>query len=65
MQDPYNYGYKSVELLSKLARGDRSLMPTNPDKFIDIPARTIRSDNVDAFWKKLDELTGEDTYPGN
>lgn len=65
VQDPYNYGYKSVELLSKLARGDRSLMPTNPDKFIDIPARTIRAANVDEFWKKLDELTGENTFPGD
>lgn len=64
VQDPYNYGYKSVELLSKLARGDRSMLPTNADKFIDIPAQTIRKDNVDAFWEKLDSLTGETTYPG-
>jgi ribose transport system substrate-binding protein len=63
VQDPYNYGYKSVELLTKLARGDRSMMPTNEGKFIDIPAQTIRKDNVDEFWKKLDSLTGEATYP--
>jgi ribose transport system substrate-binding protein len=64
VQDPFNYGYKSVELLSKLARGDRSLMPTNKDKFIDIPARTIRKDNVDKFWLNLDKLTSEQTHPG-
>ena len=63
VQDPYNYGYRSVELLAKLARGDRSVLPTNKDKFIDIPARVIRADNVDKFWAKLDELTGEQTMP--
>lgn len=65
VQDPYSYGYKSVELLAKLARGDRSMLPTTADKTIDIPARTIRKDNVDEFWKKLDELTGETSYPGS
>ncbi len=65
VQDPYNYGYKSVELLTKLARGDRSMLPTNKDKFIDIPARTIRKDNVDEFWKHLDELTGKPSHPDN
>lgn len=63
VQDPYNYGYRSVELLSKLARGDRSVLPKGEDKFIDIPARIIRADNVLDFWKKLDELTGENTLP--
>ena len=63
VQDPFNYGYRSVELLTKLARGDRSVLPTNKDKFIDIPARTIRADNVDEFWKHLDTLTGDSTHP--
>jgi hypothetical protein len=40
------------------------LMPTNKDKFIDIPARTIRKHNVDKFWLNLDELTSEQTHPG-
>ena len=58
VQDPYNYGYKSVELLAKLARGDKSLLPTNPERFIDIPARIIKQENVGEFWAKLKELTG-------
>lgn len=65
VQDPFNYGYRSVEMLSKLARGDRSMIPDNDDKFIDIPARTIRADNVDEFWKQLDELVGKPTHPDN
>ena len=52
-------------MLSKLARGDRSMIPDNKDKFIDIPARTIRADNVDEFWKQLDERVGEATHPDN
>lgn len=28
VQDPYNYGYKSVEVLAAVARGDKSKLPT-------------------------------------
>ncbi|MCS7469249.1 sugar-binding protein [Stieleria sp. ICT_E10.1] len=58
VQNPYQYGYKSVELLAKLARGDESAMPEGG--FLDIPARAIRKDNVDAFWAELKKLTGKD-----
>jgi len=58
VQDPYNYGYQSVELLTKLARGDRSMVPTNPDKFIDLPARIIHKDNVGPFWDQLKQRLG-------
>lgn len=56
VQDPYNYGYKSVELLAKLSRGDRSMLPTADDKLIDIPARTIGKAEVDEFWSHLKSL---------
>jgi len=58
VQDPYNYGYKSIEVLSALAQGDRSVLPESG--FIDIPARQIRKDDVDAFWADLKKKTGED-----
>jgi ribose transport system substrate-binding protein len=57
VQNPYRYGYESVRVLAALARGDRSVL--TDDKFLDIPARTIRQDNVDAFWAELKELTAE------
>ncbi len=57
VQNPYRYGYESVRVLAALARGDRSVL--TDDKFLDIPARTIRKDNVDAFWTELKELTAE------
>ncbi len=51
VQNPYLYGYKSVEVLAALARGDRSVIP--PNRYIEIPARQIRRDNVDEFWADL------------
>jgi ribose transport system substrate-binding protein len=56
VQDPYEYGYQSVKLLSELARGDASGVPEN--RFMDIPARQIRTDNVDEFWTNLKKLVG-------
>ncbi|MFN0128326.1 MAG: sugar-binding protein [Verrucomicrobiales bacterium] len=51
VQNPYMYGYKSIEVLAALARGDTSVIPAN--KRIDIPARQIRRAEVDAFWADL------------
>ncbi len=51
VQNPYMYGYKSVELLLALQKGDKTVIPAS--KFIDIPARQIRKDNVEAFWSDL------------
>jgi ribose transport system substrate-binding protein len=51
VQNPYMYGFKSVEILSALANGKTDVIPAN--KFIDIPARQIRKDNVDEFWADL------------
>jgi ribose transport system substrate-binding protein len=57
VQNPYQYGYKSVEILTALARGDKSVIPESG--FINVPARNIRKDNVDAFWTELKRLTGK------
>ncbi len=51
VQNPYEYGRKSVEILAALARGDQSVIP--PGKYIDVPARQIRRDNVREFWEDL------------
>ena len=55
VQNPYAYGTESVRVLAALLRGDNSVIP--PDKFIHIPARQIRRDNVDAFWADLKQKT--------
>ncbi len=56
VQNPYMYGYKSVEILAGLAKGEPSTIPAS--KFIDIPARQIKKDTVDAFWADLKAKTG-------
>jgi len=58
VQNPYEYGRKSVEVLAALARGNESVIPENG--FIDIPARSIRKDNVEEFSARLKELTSTD-----
>jgi ribose transport system substrate-binding protein len=51
VQDPYQYGYKSVEMLAALLEGKQNVIPQN--KFLDIPARKIRQENVAAFQAEL------------
>lgn len=58
VQNPYMYGYKSVEVLSELIKGNNSVIPAN--KMIDIPARQIRKENVDTFWAELKKTLGTD-----
>ncbi len=58
VQNPYMYGYKSIEVLAKLKAGDKSVIPES--KFIDIPAQQIRKNNVDAFWAELKKNLGQE-----
>ena len=55
-----NMARQSVILLSGLARG-KSLadMGVPEDGFLNIPARQIRSDNVDEFWAELKKNLSE------
>ena len=57
VQNPYEYGHRSVELLTALARRDSADLPS--DAFIDIPARQIRKDDVEAFWSDLKTKLGD------
>lgn len=56
VQDPYEYGYQSVEILTKLSRGDESALPTNEGRFINIPPRLIGKAKVEEFDAKLTAL---------
>jgi len=51
VQDPYGYGYESVRVLNAFCKGDMSMVPANG--IINIPAKVIKKDNADAFWKDL------------
>lgn len=52
VQDPYQYGYRSVEVLKALIAGDESVIPDS--KFVDVPPRKITSSNVEAFQADLE-----------
>ena len=51
VQDPYGYGYESVRVLNAFCKGDMSMVPANG--IINIPAKVIKKDNAEAFWKDL------------
>lgn len=54
VQDPYMYGYKSVEILKILADGKDLELKDGKD-FIDFPARKILKSDAAAFWKDKNE----------
>ena len=55
-QQPYEYGYQSVQMAERILKGDRSLIPAN--KTILIPTVVIQRNNVEEYGKKLSELLG-------
>ena len=57
VQDPYNFGYKSMQLLAALKKGDKSMVPA--DGIISIPERVINKDNVKAFWDDMNKKLGK------
>lgn len=57
VQNPYQYGYKSIEMLNELHKGNKQAIPA--DKFVNIPARVIDKTNVDPFWQEIKERLGK------
>lgn len=55
VQQPYQFGYQSVKLLSELARGDKSHVPANG--IMDVPFLVLKKDNVEEFHANLKKLT--------
>jgi ribose transport system substrate-binding protein len=57
VQNPFEYGKRSIEVLHALKQGDRSVIPENG--FINIPARQIRQADAEAFRADLKAKLGE------
>ncbi|MCP4643563.1 MAG: substrate-binding domain-containing protein [bacterium] len=57
VQQPFEFGYRSVQVLVELAKGDRSSVPEDDQIFV--PVKAITKDNVDEFWSELKRLTGK------
>jgi ribose transport system substrate-binding protein len=56
VQQPYEFGYQSVQLMAKVLGGDRSTIPANKLKII--PTLIVNRDNVDDFTTKINRLRG-------
>ena len=61
VQNPFEYGRQSVKLLAGLHAGKTLEELGVPEsKFVNIPARTITVENVEAFWAELKKNLGEE-----
>src|SRR5829696_9003816 len=56
VQQPFEFGYRSMELMSKILSGDKSQVPATKQIFV--PTKAIKKDNVDQFTKDLNVLRG-------
>jgi ribose transport system substrate-binding protein len=56
VQQPYEFGYRSIEMMAKILEGDRSTVPASKQIFI--PTVAIKKDGVEAFIKKINQLRG-------
>lgn len=56
VQQPYEFGYQSVIMMSKILGGDKSGIPAN--KQINVPTLVIKKDGVEEFTKKINGLRG-------
>jgi len=56
VQQPFEFGLRSMELMSKYLDGDKSGVP--PSKQIFVPTKAIKKDTVEAFTKEINALRG-------
>jgi ribose transport system substrate-binding protein len=56
VQQPYEFGYRAIHLMSKILNGDKSDIP--PGKQIFVPTLVIKKDSVEEFTKKINQLRG-------
>jgi len=55
-QQPFEYGYESVQILNKVLKGDESVIPEN--KKIYIPTVVVQKDNLEEHRGKMEKLIG-------
>jgi ribose transport system substrate-binding protein len=57
VQQPYEFGYRSMELMSKILNGDRSGIPASKQIFV--PTIAVKKDNVEQFTRELNQRLGK------
>ena len=56
VQQPFEFGYRSMELMSKILNGDRSQIPATKQIFV--PTIAVKKVGVEEFTKKINTLRG-------
>jgi len=56
VQQPFEFGYRSMELMSKILNGDKSGVPASKQIFV--ATKAIKKDNVEQFTKDINALRG-------
>ena len=56
VQQPFEFGFRSMELMSKILNGDKSGIPASKQIFV--PTKAIKKDTVEAFTKEINTLRG-------
>jgi len=56
VQQPFEFGFRSMELMAKILSGDKSVVPAN--KQIIVPTIAVKKDQVEEFTKKINSLRG-------
>ncbi|HEX3249391.1 MAG TPA: sugar-binding protein [Pyrinomonadaceae bacterium] len=57
VQQPFEFGYRSMELMSKILNGDKSGIPASKQIFV--PTIAVKKDNVVEFTKQLNQRLGK------
>ena len=56
VQQPFEFGYQSVKLMTQILKGDKSVIPAS--KQINVPTLVIKKDSVEEFTNKINQLRG-------
>jgi ribose transport system substrate-binding protein len=56
VQQPYEFGYRSIQMMVKILDGDKTMVPAGKQIFV--PTIPIKRDEVEAFIKRINQLRG-------
>ncbi len=56
VQQPFEFGYRSMELMAKILNGDKSQIPASKQIFV--PTIGVKKADVEEFTKKINTLRG-------
>jgi ribose transport system substrate-binding protein len=56
VQQPFEFGFRSMELMAKYLNGDKSVVPAGKQIFV--PTIAIKKADVEEFTKKINSLRG-------